>query len=208
MVNERHMSRVAGAPEGAQEWLGMLQTLAHQIQKQQENSQQMVQDMMDTYMQLLNTPGSYLSGQAEQQQQTLQQTAQQWMEQAQQQRQTFQEQAQQQQQAFQQMTQEVLNTYAQLFNIPLSYAKQGLRDAGFPVENYDDLNADEISRRVSGLSVEELRVVRDYEERNKNRETVLEQLDRRIRSGSQRESVPERGGAMRPSENLPFYALR
>src|SRR3712207_7507191 len=102
------MDREARVPEGAQEWLGMLQTLAQQIQRQQQNSQQMVQQMMDTYMQLLNTPGSYLSGQAEQQQQTLQQTAQQWMEQAQQQQQTFQQQAQQQQQAFQQMSQEVL----------------------------------------------------------------------------------------------------
>ena len=82
------------------------------------------------------------------------------------------------------MTQEVTNTYAQLFNIPLSYARRGLRDSGFPIENYDEMNADDISRRVSGLSVEELRVVRDHEERNKNRETVLEQLDRRIRSGS------------------------
>jgi arsenate reductase-like glutaredoxin family protein len=184
-MTERSMDRMERAPEEArQQWLGMLQTLSEQIQRQQQTSQQMTQEMMETYMQLLNTPGSYVSGQAQQQQQTLQQTAQQWMEQAQQQRQTFQEQAQQQQQSFQQMTQEVLNTYAQLFNIPLSYAKQGLRDAGFPVENYDDLNADEISRRVGGLSVEELRVVRDYEERGKNRDTVLEQLDRRIRSGS------------------------
>jgi arsenate reductase-like glutaredoxin family protein len=184
-MTERSMDRMEQAPEEArQQWLGMLQTLSEQIQRQQQTSQQMTQEMMQTYMQLLNTPGSYVSGQAEQQQQALQQSAQQWMEQAQQQRQTFQEQAQQQQQSFQQMTQEVLNTYAQLFNIPLSYAKQGLRESGFPVENYDDLNADEISRRVSGLSVEELRVVRDYEERNKNRDTVLEQLDRRIRSGS------------------------
>src|SRR3990170_8479255 len=156
------------APEGAREWLSQMQQLSEQIQKQQQNSQQMMQELMNTYMQLLSTPGSYLSGQAEQQQQTLQQTAQQWMEQAQQQQQTFQQQAQQQQQTFQQMTQDVLGSYSQLFNIPLSYAKQGLRESGFPVENYDDLNADEISRRVSGLSNEELRVVRDYEERNKN----------------------------------------
>ena len=184
-MTEQDMERMQQAPEEArQQWLGMLQTLSEQIQRQQQTSQQMTQEMMQTYMQLLNTPGSYLSGQAEQQQQTLQQTAQQWMEQAQQQQQTFQQQAQEQQQAFQQMTQEVMSTYAQLFNIPLSYAKQGLRESGFPVDNYDDLNADEISRRVSGLSVEELRVVRDYEERNKNRDTVLEQLDRRIRSGS------------------------
>jgi hypothetical protein len=162
----------------------MLQTLAEQIQKQQQNSQQMVQEMMDTYMQLLNTPGSYVSGQAEQQQQTLQQTAQQWMEQAQQQRQTFQQQAQKQQQAFQQMTQEVLNTYSQLFSIPLSYAQEGLRSAQFPIEGYDDLTVEEVSENLDSLYGEELRVVRDHEERTKNRDTVLEQLDRRIRGGS------------------------
>lgn len=184
-MTERSKDRMEQAPEAArQEWLGMLQTLSEQIQRQQQTSQQMTQEMMETYMQLLNTPGSYISGQAKQQQQTFQQTSQQWMEQAQQQRQTFQQQAQQQQQAFQQMTQEVMNTYAQLFNIPLSYARKGLSDSGFPVENYDDLNADDISKRAGSLSVEELQVIRDYEERNKNRDTVLGQLDRRIRSGS------------------------
>ena len=184
-MTERSMDRVERMPERArQEWLGMLAGLAEQIQKQQQNSQQMVQEMMDTYMQLLNTPGSYLSGQAEQQQQTLQQTAQQWMEQAQQQQQTFQQQAQQQQQAFQEMTQEVMSTYAQLFSIPVSYAQEGLRSSQFPIEGYDELTVDEVSGRLGGLAVEELRVIRDYEERNKNRETILEQLDRRIRSDS------------------------
>jgi oligoendopeptidase F len=178
-------SRMDHGVEGAQaEWLGAMQSLAEQIQKQQQNSQQMIQELMNTYMQLLNTPGSYLSGQAEQQQQTLQQTAQQWMEQAQQQQQTFQQQAQQQQQPFQQMTQEVMSTYSQLFNIPLSYAKEGLKDAQFPIEGYDELTVEEASGRLGVLSTEELREVRDYEERNKNRETVLEQLDRRIRGGS------------------------
>jgi ATP-dependent Clp protease ATP-binding subunit ClpA len=179
------MERAAEEAQGAQaEWLGMLQTLAEQIQKQQQNSQQMVQEMMDTYMQLLNTPGSYFSGQAEQQQQTLQQTAQQWMEQAQQQRQTFQQQAQQQQQAFQQMTQEVLSTFTQLFSIPVSYAQEGIRSAQFPIEGYDELTVEEVSGRLGGLSADELRIVRDYEERTKNRDTILEQLDRRIRSSS------------------------
>src|SRR5215203_491140 len=178
-------SRMDHAAQGAQaEWLGAMQSLAEQIQKQQQYSQQMTQELMNTYMQLLNTPGSYLSGQAEQQQQTFQQTAQQWMEQAQQQRQTFQQQAQQQQQSFQQMTQEVLGSYSQLFNIPLSYAQQGLRDAQFPIEGYDELTVEEISARLDALSTEELREVRDYEERNKKRETILEQLDRRIRGGS------------------------
>src|SRR3712207_5916082 len=183
-TNNRIGRAAQGGPEGAQEWLGMLQTLAQQIQRQQQNSQQMVQEMMDTYMQLLNTPGPYLSGQAEQQHQTLQQTAQQWMEQAQQQQQTFQQQAQQQQQAFQQMTQEVLSTYTQLFNIPISYAQEGLRSAQFPIEGYDELTVEEVSGRLGSLSAEELRMVRDYEERNKNRDTILEQLDRRIRAAS------------------------
>jgi hypothetical protein len=178
-------SRMDHGAEGARaEWLSAMQSLAEQIEKQQQNSQQMIQELMNTYVQLLNTPSSYLSGQAEQQQQTLQQTAQQWMQQAQQQRQTFQQQVQEQQQSFQQMTQEVLGSYSKLFNIPLSYAKEGLRDAQFPIEGYDELNVEEVSARLDALSSEELREVRDYEERNKNRETVLEQLDRKIRGGS------------------------
>jgi hypothetical protein len=178
-------SRMDHGAEGTQaEWLSAMQSLAEQIERQQQNSQQMIQELMNTYMQLLNTPGSYLSGQAEQQQQTLQQTAQQWMEQAQQQQQSFQQQAQQQQQSFQQMTQEVMSTYSELFNIPLSYAKESLRDAQFPIEGYDELTVEEVSARLGALTTEELREVRDYEERNKNRETLLEQLDRRIRAGS------------------------
>jgi hypothetical protein len=178
-------SRMDQGAEGARaEWLSAMQSLAEQIERQQQNSQQMIQELMNTYMQLLNTPSSYLSGQAEQQQQTLQQTVQQWMEQAQGQQQTFQQQAQEQQQSFQQMTQEVLSSYSQLFNIPLSYAKEGLRSAQFPIEGYDELTVEEVSARLDALSTEELREVRDYEERNKNRETVLEQLDRRIRGGS------------------------
>jgi hypothetical protein len=178
-------SRMDHGTEGAQaEWLGAMQSLAEQIEKQQQYSQQMTQELINTYMQLLNTPGSYVSGQAEQQQQTIQQTAQQWMEQAQQQQQTFQQQAQQQQQSFQQMTQEVMSTYSQLWNIPLSYAKEGIRDAQFPIEGYDELSVEEVNERLGVLSAEDLREVRDYEERNKNRETILEQLDRRIRSGS------------------------
>jgi signal transduction histidine kinase len=183
--NRNASARMDQGAEGAQaEWLSAMQSLAEQIQKQQQYSQQMTQELMNTYSQLLNTPGSYLSGQAEQQQQTLQQTAQQWMGQAQQQQQTFQQQAQQQQQSFQQMTQEVMSTYSQLWNIPLSYAKEGLKDAQFPIEGYDELTVEEISGRIGGLSADDLRVVRDHEERTKNRETVLEQLDRRIRSGS------------------------
>jgi hypothetical protein len=41
---------------------------------------------------------------------------------------------------------------------------------------------DEISARLNDLSVEELQLVRDYEELNKKRESLLERMDRKIRS--------------------------
>ena len=164
MMDRNRSGRMEDAAQDAQgaqaEWLGMLQNLAEQIQRQQQTSQKMVQEMMNTYMQLLNTPGSYVSGQAQQQQRALQQTSQQWMEQSHQQQQTFQQQAQQQQQAFQQMTQQVRGSYSRLLNIPLSYAQEGLKSARFPIEGYDELTVEEISGRVGDLSVEDLRVVR------------------------------------------------
>jgi hypothetical protein len=43
---------------------------------------------------------------------------------------------------------------------------------------------EEVSGRLGALSTDELRVVRDYEERNKNRGTILEELDRKIRGSS------------------------
>ena len=43
------------------------------------------------------------------------------------------------------MTQDIVGTYSELFNIPLSYAKEGLKDARFPIEDYDELTVEEIS---------------------------------------------------------------
>jgi quinol monooxygenase YgiN len=52
----------------------------------------------------------------------------------------------------------------------------------FPIEGYDEMNVDEISKRLNDLSVEELQLVRDYEELNKRRESLLERMDRKIRA--------------------------
>jgi hypothetical protein len=54
----------------------------------------------------------------------------------------------------------------------------------FPIEGYDEMNVEEVSQRLDGLSVEELQLVRDYEELNKKRETLLERMDRKIRAAS------------------------
>jgi hypothetical protein len=50
--------------------------------------------------------------------------------------------------------------------------------------NYDELSVAEISERLDGLSTEQLRKVREYEKRNKYRETLIEQIDRKIRANS------------------------
>jgi hypothetical protein len=60
-----------------------------------------------------------------------------------------------------------------------------LRTAVFSALNtsdYDGLTVDEISKRLDGLSVEQLKEVREFEKRNKNRETLIEQIDRKIRA--------------------------
>jgi hypothetical protein len=50
--------------------------------------------------------------------------------------------------------------------------------------NYEELTVDEISGRLDDLSVNELKKVREFEKKNKNRETLIEQIDRKIRANS------------------------
>ena len=58
------------------------------------------------------------------------------------------------------------------------------RTMSFPIEGYDELNVGEISEQLEDLSEEELKRVRDYERRNKGRDTLLEQLERKIEAAS------------------------
>ncbi len=50
----------------------------------------------------------------------------------------------------------------------------------FPIENYDDLSVEEIKKELDGLSGEELKRIRDYENSNNKRKTLLEALDRKL----------------------------
>jgi hypothetical protein len=63
-------------------------------------------------------------------------------------------------------------------------AERAAEAAVFPIEGYDEMNVDEISERLEGLSVEELQLVRDYEELHEGRKTLLERMDRKIRSAA------------------------
>jgi hypothetical protein len=49
-----------------------------------------------------------------------------------------------------------------------------------PFSDYDEMNVDEITEQLDGLSEAELRRVRNYEQGNKNRETLIAQIDRRL----------------------------
>jgi hypothetical protein len=50
--------------------------------------------------------------------------------------------------------------------------------------NYEELTVEDISKRLEGLSTDELKKVREYEKQNKDRETLIEQIDRKIRANS------------------------
>ena len=110
------------AEEVARRWIATMQSMADQILRQQQTFQQMIQDTMTSYVQLLNTPPFYVSQQPREEGQTFYQASEQWMELAQKQQQTFQEMSQQwieqavaQQEAFQQVAQQSLTAYTDLF---------------------------------------------------------------------------------------------
>ena len=75
---------------------------------------------------------------------------------------------------------------------PLAYYKQGpqaRRERGHRGRisrslNYDELNVEEVGKELEGLSAQELREVREYEKGNKNRETVINQIDRKLKPAS------------------------
>jgi hypothetical protein len=52
--------------------------------------------------------------------------------------------------------------------------------SNFPISGYDDLTAAEVSDRLGDLSPPELRKVRDYERRNANRKSVLQNIERKL----------------------------
>ena len=57
-------------------------------------------------------------------------------------------------------------------------------NGGFPIAGYDEMNVEEVSARLEGLSEDQLKKVREYEKRNKNRDTLIEQIDRKIKAAT------------------------
>jgi len=129
-VSDNISSGQQAAEEVARRWITTMQALADQMHRQQHTFQQMMQESMTSYMQLLNNPPFYVSQQPLQEGkratgQAFHQASERWMELAQQQQQSLQqmsrqwtEQAAQQQQAFQQVVQQSLSAYMDLFKPP------------------------------------------------------------------------------------------
>jgi hypothetical protein len=93
--------------------------------------------------------------------------------------------------AFQTLLEESVDAYVDLLYTPFAYFRRGLRVAetevigsGFPIPNYDELNVEEVKGMLDGLTAAQIREVREYEKRNKNRETMIEQFDRELKAAS------------------------
>jgi hypothetical protein len=54
--------------------------------------------------------------------------------------------------------------------------------AALKTTDYQGLTVEEVSKRIEGLPTEQLKKVREYEKNHKNRETLIEQIDRKIRT--------------------------
>jgi hypothetical protein len=50
----------------------------------------------------------------------------------------------------------------------------------FPISEYEDLTAAQVAEQLDGLSVDQLRQVREHERRNANRKTVLAAVERKL----------------------------
>ncbi len=49
-----------------------------------------------------------------------------------------------------------------------------------PIDGYDEMNVDEITTRLGDLTVLQLQNLKHYEKRNKNRSTLIEEIDSRL----------------------------
>ena len=53
-----------------------------------------------------------------------------------------------------------------------------------PFSDYDEMNVEEITEQLDSLSEAELRRTRNYEQGNKNRQTLVAEMDHRLEASS------------------------
>ena len=166
------------------------QALAENVRKQQEGLRELAREGAEAYAELLGTPFEYAQRAAREGQQLTREGTEQGVRAAQEvsrigvgaAEQTARAGAQTAERATRGAQQGARNAEQQGNRAATGSASNG---SEFPVENYDELTVDEVSERLDGLSAEEMKRVRTYEKRHKSRDTLLEQLDRKINAASQ-----------------------
>ena len=136
------------------------QQLSEQARKQQEAGQALARESVEAYTEFLNDAFSRYRAGTEQAGKSVQEGV----------------------RTLSETTTGLLGTATGALGATVEGAERAAEAAVFPIAGYDEMNVEEISGRLDDLSVEELQLVRDYEELNKKRETLLEQMDRKIRS--------------------------
>ena len=143
------------------------EAFARGISKQQEGNRALTQQWVEAYRDFFSSPFAY----AQDGLRTAQRAAQQGLKATQQGLRVAEEVTEQ--------TEEVLHrTEEATRQAELKAAVFG----ALKTADYEELTVDEISERLDGLSVQQLEQVREYEKQNKNRETLIEQIDRKIRA--------------------------
>ena len=59
-------------------------------------------------------------------------------------------------------------------------------NGSLPIAGYDEKSVGEITARLNTLTVDQLERLKDYERRNKNRETLIREIERKIKAASYR----------------------
>ena len=144
-----------------------MQTVSDQSMEAQERSRQLTQSFFDSVAQKLQVESKAVSQQSK-----------------------LMEQARNQQEAFQQLVEEAMGAYSEFLDSLFFYYRvnkelQEKKDIRrLPIEDYDELYVSEVTAKLDSLSTAELEKVRDYEKRTKNRESIIEQIERKIKTAS------------------------
>ena len=172
----------------------VVQNLRDQGQRQREAVETLSREVTNTYSEFLNSAVGFYQNAVGTATQVAQQTMQQGAQATQQSVQAGVQAASQTAQQVTDVANEAGQQGAQAVNQAAQQAVRGAEQGAqegavaaqrvateVSIEDYDDLNVAEIVEQLENLSVDKLQRVRAYEQQNKNRETLLEQIDRRMR---------------------------
>ncbi len=140
--------------------------LADQQRRAQEATREFTQVSANTYMNLLDSISSFYQGGTTRAQRRAQES-----ERSTEEAQRRAEQAEKRTEEAEKRAEEAERS---------SSEAESREDDDLPLADYDSLNIRQISERLDELSVEEIRRLRDYEVRNKDRSTLVNRLNSRI----------------------------